>query len=491
LGYPHRLLSFGLVFTVLFVLGINPAYSLTVQELKNKLESTEKGQEGILKNLEDARAKVSDAKIKVGSLKQNDPNYSLIHDKLNQAQSALKEAETSTKTLKGMVADAVRRAIANDDNKLQKSVVNQEEINQLGVVNGDMSTAIQLASDVLKLADNKSAIDATKQIPASQPNSPEASSQSSPQTTTVTPVAVPVISPSSIYQNHSLPITPAQPQTEEDYYWLLIILFVSLVFALLWLLFRFIHPSENKPINTGESWYVLFLNWLFGSKPSLFEQYKMETDRKFSVLSKRLDNFVEDFTEEKQKRKMLEEEIESLKASYKLVEENQFKTTGTTTGLSAMTLTPVEALPPEKPIEVFITPDHSPTVITLILEEILHYNASATPTKELFESIQEKLRQDFPGMTMGECHAYDFSLKRVPDDQKWFYLLFVFPNADKAESQQGLLFVAPGINLSSKVLNYFEGGTPSQNITALKKPAWVSLNQGQSSLILEEKGLVE
>ncbi|MCX7110617.1 MAG: hypothetical protein NTX45_10920 [Proteobacteria bacterium] len=467
LGYPHRLLSFGLAFTVLFALGINPAYSLTVQDLKNRLESTEKGQEGILKNLEDARAKVSDAKIKVNSLKVSDPNYSLAHDKLNQAQSALKEAEASTKTLKGMVADAVRRAIANDDNKLQKSVVNQEEINQLGVVNGDMSTAIQLASDVLKLADNKAATDATKSYPPIQPNSSEATPQPSPQTTTVTTVAVPVILPSSINPDHPLPITPVQTQADDDPPWLLIILFASLVAAL--------------------------LGWLYR-----LEKNKTETDDMFSSvkhksyeLKQRLDNLIEDFTAEKQKRKMLEEEIASLKASYKLLEENQFKITGTTTGLSGMMLTPVDALPPEKPKEVFITPDHSPTVITLILEEITHYNASVTPTKELFELIQEKLRQNFPGMTMGECQAYDFSLKRVPDDQKWFYLLFVFPHADKAEPQRGLLFVAPGINLSSKVLNYFEGGTPSQNITALKKPAWVSLNQGQSSLILEEKGLVE
>lgn len=491
LGYPHRLLSFGLAFTVLFALGINPAYSLTVQELKNKLESTEKGQEGILKNLEDAKAKFREAKNKVNSLKQSDLNYSLAHEKLIQAQSALKEAEDSTQTLKGMVTAAETRAKANRDNKLNQTAASTEETNQIEIAKDKISAADKAINEVMTLADRNAAIDATKQIPASQPNSTEASSQSSPQTTTVTAVAVPVIPPSSIDLSHSLPITPAQPQTEEDYYWLLILLFISLVIALIWLLFRFIHPSENKPINTGESWYVLFLNWLLGSKPSLFEQYKMETDRKFSVLSKRLDNFVEDFTAEKQKRKMLEEEIAGLKASYKLLEENKFKTTSTMAGLSGMMLTPVEALPPEKPKEVFITPDHSPTVITLILEEITHYNASVTPTKELFELIQEKLRRDFPGMTMGECQAYDFSLKRVPDDQKWFYLLFVFPDADKAEPQRGLLFVAPGINLSSKVLNYFEGGTPSQNITALKKPAWVLLNSGQASLILEEKGLVE
>ncbi|MFZ4699286.1 MAG: hypothetical protein ACOYMG_04480 [Candidatus Methylumidiphilus sp.] len=467
LGYPHRLLSFGLAFTVLFALCINPAYSLTVQELKYKLESTEKGQEGILKNLEDAKAKFREAKNKVNSLKQSDLNYSLAHEKLIQAQSALKEAEDSTQTLKGMVTAAETRAKANRDNKLNQTAASTEETNQIEIAKDKISAADKAINEVMTLADRNAATDATKLYPPIQPNSTEASSQSSPQTTTVTTIAVPVILPSSIDSDHPLPITPVQTQADDDSPWLLIIVFVSFVSALLWWLYRL---EKNKT-----------------EADDMFSSVK----HKSYELKQRLDNLIEDFTAEKQKRKMLEEEIASLKASYKLLEENQFKTTGTTAGLSAITLTPVEALPPEKPKEVFITPDHSPTVTTLILEEITHYNASVTPTKELFELIQEKLRRDFPGMTMGECQAYDFSLKRVPDDQKWFYLLFVFPDADKAEPQRGLLFVAPGINLSSKVLNYFEGGTPSQNITALKKPAWVLLNSGQSSLILDEKGLVE
>ena len=147
------------------------------------------------------------------------------------------------------------------------------------------------------------------------------------------------------------------------------------------------------------------------------------------------------------------------------------------------------AIPP-----VEITPEffaQQLEVITkVILDEIRKASETRMAAKDLCTRIDAELENRFRAR-IGECHSYDFSMKTEVPHHGWFYLLFAQIVGDAKGTRQGLLFIAPRSAHSVRAKEYFDGGTLSEPIMKINKPAQVELRPGQAGWSVLDKGNIE
>ena len=133
------------------------AETVTVFEFKNRLESSEKGKEGLIKSLDVAHTKLKEAEPKLSKPTERQPNFALAHEKLTDAETKLEVADTSKKELNDLLDSVNARAKSHGDAELNKTYLTPKETDQFNIAQGKIKDAINATTELVNLLDNKSA----------------------------------------------------------------------------------------------------------------------------------------------------------------------------------------------------------------------------------------------------------------------------------------------------------------------------------------------
>ncbi|MCX7113769.1 MAG: hypothetical protein NTX45_27580 [Proteobacteria bacterium] len=127
-----------------------------------------------------------------------------------------------------------------------------------------------------------------------------------------------------------------------------------------------------------------------------------------------------------------------------------------------------------------INPKDIPRLASIVTAIINSQGSRKLNSRDMIDRIHDSLSEAFPGESVGDFQGLDFLLNRVKNESHGlFHLLFVPNHPAPSMPCRALLFATTGIIISSKVIEYFEGGKPSQIIRVLIKPAIVMIHEGK------------
>ena len=243
---------------------------------------------------------------------------------------------------------------------------------------------------------------------------------------------------------------------------------------------QLIHNNEltkNEDIEALDT-TLLKLN----TENTILKQNNNTFKQEIEMLNKGFETFNEDKKTFKEVIKTLKKEIETLKEDNKAFNEkwNNFeeslkrlKQKNIQENATPQT-EPVWTEQTKPPSDVsFIHLEPMASVTKVILKAIAHQPDGETTPYDLLGTIIEQLQKHIPAQTVGTCQTYDLDWKLK--DGMWFYLLYEFPETDASGEKDGLLFIASGVNTSSKVFDYFKGCTVFKQVKRVLEPAHVKV----------------